>query len=128
MAVSITAAVAAAQANAVNTAIGTNPTVKIYTGSKPATPETTATGTLLATITLTGYTASGNVLTSNDPASVTPVAGGTAGWFRVATSGGTSILDGLVGTSASDMNLSSTTLSTGVQLDLAAMTITLPVA
>lgn len=61
--------------------------VNIYTGSKPATPATAATGTLLATLSLNSDaadpavngTADFNAITSDTTAD----ASGTAGWFRI---------------------------------------------
>lgn len=83
----------------------------------------------MATIPISGsFTASSNVLTAADPAAVSPVASGTAGYFRLATSGGTAILDGTVGTSGADMILGSTAIQTGVQIDLGVPTITVPVS
>lgn len=95
MALSVSAAAAQAMGAALATDIGSGATIRIYSGSKPATPETAATGTLLATVTISGsFTSSGGVLTAADPASVSPAASGTAGYFRVATSGGTAKIDG----------------------------------
>lgn len=129
MAISITAAAANSLATALATAIGASATIKIYSGSKPATPETAVTGTLLATVTISGsFSASSGSITAADPASVTPAASGTAGYFRLATSGGTAILDGTVGTSGADMNLSSTAISTSSPLDLGVPTFTVPVS
>lgn len=129
MAISITAAVAQALATALATAVGSGASIRIYSGTKPATPETTATGTLLATVPITGtFTASGGSITSADPGAVTPAASGTAGYFRLLTSGSTAILDGTVGTSGADMNLSSTAISTSSPLDLGVPTFTVPVA
>ena len=54
MAISITAAAANSMAAALATAIGSAATIKIYSGTKPATPETAVTGTLLATVTISG--------------------------------------------------------------------------
>jgi hypothetical protein len=130
MSISITAAVAQAAAAAVATSIGAGSSIRIYSGTKPATPETAATGTLLATVAISGsFTATSGVLTSADPAAVTPAAAGTAGWFRLLTSGGTAILDGTVGTSGADMNLSSTSITTAASsLDLGIPAFTMPVA
>lgn len=129
MAISITAAVAQSLATALATAVGSGASIRIYSGSKPATPETTATGTLLATVPITGsFTASGGSITAADPGSVTPSASGTAGYFRLLTTGSTAILDGTVGTSGADMNLSSTAISTSSPLDLGVPTFTVPVA
>lgn len=129
MAISITAAVAQSLATALATAVGSGASIRIYSGSKPATPETTATGTLLATVPITGsFTASGGSITAADPGAVTPAASGTAGYFRLLTTGSTAILDGTVGTSGADMNLSSTAISTSSPLDLGVPTFTVPVA
>ena len=85
----------------------------------------------LATITISGsYTASTGSITAADPASVTPVANGTAGYFRVATSGGTGIIDGTVTATGGggDMQLGSTTIATGTPLDLGVPSFTVPVS
>lgn len=47
----LSAAQKQARATALNTAIGANATIRIYTGAQPAGPDTAATGTLLATLT-----------------------------------------------------------------------------
>lgn len=127
----ITLAVASAQVEGVALAsdIGAGSIIEIRSGTKPATPETAASGTLLVSITISGsFTSTGGVLTAADPAAVAPTASGTAGHFRLKKSGGTAVLDGTVGTSGADMNLGSTTITTGVNVDLGVPTITLPVA
>ena len=131
MAISITAAVAQAMGAAAATAIGSGSTIQIRSGSKPATPETAASGTLLATVSVAGsYTSTGGVLTAADPASANPVAGGSAGYFRVLTSGSTAILDGTVTATGGggDMQLGSTTITVGVPVDLGVPSFTMPVA
>ena len=129
MALTVAAASAQAMGSALATDIGASAVLEIRSGSKPATPESAATGTLLVSITISGsFTSSGGVLTSADPAAVAPTASGTAGYFRLKKSGGTAVLDGTVGTSGADMNLGSTTITTGVNVDLGVITITVPVA
>ena len=131
MALTIAAATAQAMGVALATNIGASATIEIRSGSKPSTPETTASGTLLATVAISGsFTSSGGVLTSADPASVSPAAGGTAGHFRVKQSGGTAVTDGVVTATGAggDMTLGSTTITTGVNVDLGVPTITVPVA
>lgn len=129
MAISISAAAAQALASALATDIGSGAIIDIRSGSKPATPETTATGTLLASVTLTGsFTASGGTLTAADPAAASVIASGTAGWFRIKTSGSVGKADGTVGTSGADMNLSSVALVSGGSVDLSTVSLTLPVA
>lgn len=129
MALTISAAAAQAMASALATDIGSAATIEIRTGAKPATPETAASGTLLATVTVSGsFTASGGSLTAADPAAATVAASGTAGHFRVKTSGGTAKIDGTVGTSGADMNLSAVGLVAGGTVDLGVPTFTVPVS
>ena len=131
MALSISAAAAQAEGAALATYIGANATIEIRSGAKPATPETAASGTLLATVAISGsFTSSGGVLTAADPASVSPAASGTAGHFRLRQSGGTAVLDGTVTATGGggDMQLGSTTITTGVPVDLGVPSFTVPVA
>lgn len=131
MAISITAAAANSMAGALATAIGSAASIEIRSGSKPATPETAASGTLLVTVAISGsFTASGGSITSADPASANPGASGTAGYFRLKTSGGTAILDGTVTATGGggDMTLGSTSINTGVPVDLGVPSFTVPVS
>jgi hypothetical protein len=129
MALTISAAAAQAMAVALATDIGSAATIEIRTGTKPATPETAASGTLLATVAISGsFTASGGSLTAANPAAVTVAASGTAAHYRVKTSGGTAKIDGTVGTSGADMNLDNVALVSGGSVDLGVPTITVPVA
>lgn len=109
------------------TQIGAGATIQIRSGAVPASPETAATGTLLATVTISGsFTSSGGVLTAADPAAASVVATGTAGYFRVLTSGARAVMDGDVGTTGASMNLSSTSLVSGGTVDLGVPSITIP--
>lgn len=131
MALTIAAASAQAMGAALATNIGASAVLEIRSGTKPATPETAATGTLLVSVTVSGsFTSSGGVLTSADPAPVAPTASGTAGYFRLKQSGGTAVLDGTVTATGGggDMTLGSVTITTGVNVDLGVITITVPVA
>lgn len=131
----LTIAVATAQAMAAGPGlvsdIGAGSIIEIRSGVKPATPETAASGTLLVSITVTGsFTATGGVLTAADPASAAPAAAGTATYFRLKKSGGTAVLDGTVTATGGggDMQLGSTTITVGVNVDLGVPTLTVPVA
>ena len=131
MALTIAAVTAQAMGAALATNIGAAATIEIRSGTKPATPETAASGTLLATVAISGsFTSTGGVLTAADPASVSPAASGTAGHFRVKQSGGTAVTDGVVTATGGggDMQLGSLTITTGVNVDLGVPTITVPVA
>jgi hypothetical protein len=119
-----------AAADAIGTLVDAGPaagTLKIYTGTQPATPNTAATGTLLATVTLVdpafGAAATG-VKTLADPPAATGVGDGTAGWFRIADSTGAAVVDGAVG---SELTLSTNTISIGVTVDITGGTMTMPV-
>lgn len=106
-------------------------TLKIYSGSQPATPNDTPAGTLLATVTWAdpafGNAATG-VATATDPAAVLGVAAGTAGCFLVEDSDGNNIWDGTVTATGGggDLQLSTTTISVGVTVDITAFTYTQP--
>lgn len=99
--------------------------LRIYTGTQPASADTEPTGTLLATITniyLT-QTSSGATL-SGGPYSATAVAAGIAGWARL-TDGYINI-DGAVGTSGQQFNLSDINIVNGDTVTLNGMNIQIP--
>ena len=67
MALTIAAASTQAMGAGLATNIGAAATIEIRSGTKPATPETAASGTLLATVAISGsFTSTGGVLTSAD--------------------------------------------------------------
>lgn len=120
MAVTYTTAVKNARLDAVTTAIGTTGVLQIGT---------TGMGTVLATISLANPAApaaSGAVLTFTMPKSDTSAdATGTAAAARIRTGGGTDIVTGLtVGTSGSDINLDSTSITAGQTVTINSATIT----
>jgi hypothetical protein len=87
-------------------------------GSPPAGPNESVVGTVLATFTFSaagsqGSPSGGSMTIAFSNTTVTASAGGTADYFRILNSGGTALVQGLVGTSGSDWNLSSTTISQG---------------
>lgn len=107
-------------------------TIKIYTGTQPATANDTATGTLLATITLAdpafGAASTGAATLAGTPLSATAVAAGTAGWARFADSNGATVLDGSVTATGGggQIELATTTISTGVTVQITYGTVTMP--
>jgi hypothetical protein len=121
MAVTYTTAVKNARLDAVVTQIGSAGVLEIGT---------TGMGTVLATIALgnPAGTSSGGILTfSGFPRSDTSAAAtGTAAAARIRTaSGGTDIITGLtVGTSASDINLDSVSITAGQTVTITSATIT----
>jgi hypothetical protein len=114
-----------AAVNAV-TALLNSGTIKIYTGSQPS-EDASLTGTLLATLTF-GSTAfgasSGGTATANAITSGTAGNTGTAGYFAIEESGGTVVGTGTCGTSGADMNLNSTSISSGATVSCSSFTIT----
>lgn len=89
------------RADVINARAGTGALIRIYSGTQPATADTTASGTLLAELTVSGAfgtVSSEGVLTvgavtQDSSANAT----GTAGWFRVVASNGTTVvIDGSV--------------------------------
>lgn len=108
-------------------------TLKCYTGAKPASVETAATGTLLASWTLTDPAAAAAVARvatfDFDPdLSATVAADGTPGWFRIADSDGNGVLDGDVTATGGggDLTFTSVTWVTGGVINLTEGTVTQP--
>lgn len=112
------------------TQIGTSGVLKIWSGSAPANCGTADTGTLLASLTCNATafgSASSGVLTANAITSATAGNTGTAGYFRIYPSSPTTtnaVVQGAIGTSGSDLNLSSTAISSGQTVSISSMTIT----
>ncbi len=106
-------------------------TMQIRTGAKPSTPQDTASGTLLATVTFQdpafGSPTAGSAAVS-DPAAVTAVATGTAGWCRIADSTGAAVMDGTVTATGGggDLTLASTSISSGQTIDITGGSIVMP--
>lgn len=100
--------------------------LRIYDGSRPATCGTAT--TLLAELTFSdpcaGAASSGALTMSSITADSSANATGTASWFRAVDSTGTCCIDGNVGTSGSDMNLNSTSISSGQQVSCTSFVIT----
>lgn len=106
-------------------------TIKIYTGTQAATADTAlGAQTLLVTITLSatafGSASSGVATLAGTPLSGTAVASGTATWFRMANGAGTTVMDGSVGTSTSDLIVNTTTIASGNTVTVSSGTVTMP--
>lgn len=103
------------QLDTLNTLIGPSAILRIYSGTRPANVAASITGTVLAELTCnasTFGTASAGVLTAGAITSDSSAnATGTASHFRLFKSDGTTaVIDGDVGTSGSDLNLSSVSI------------------
>lgn len=123
--------------DAITAKLTSTSTLKIYTGSQPASTTASEVGTLLGTLTFSAtafpastsltanglITATANAITSetNAPNS------GTAAHFRCLDGGGsTCILMGNVGTSGADLNLNTTSITAGDTIAVTSFVITLP--
>lgn len=110
---------------------GTPPgTLAIRTGAAPAATTDADSGTLLATLTFSttafGASASGTA-TANAITSDTNIdATGTAAHFRIKNAAGTTIIQGTVGTSGSDINFNSVSFVSGGTAAISALTVTQP--
>lgn len=129
MALSYSTAIRNAQLDQITTAVGTTAKLRIYSGTRPANVAASITGTLLAELTCNATFApgaSGGVLTLNSiTADSSADATGTATHFRLWNSAATTaMIDGDVSTSASDLNLNSTSLTTGGSVSVTSFTIT----
>lgn len=108
--------------------------LEVRTGAQPANANTAASGTLLVTITLDdpafGAGSSAGVLTADVSGTPTgtAVATGTAGWGRIYDSAGNAVVDGSVTASGGggDFIISSTSITSGQDVELTSLTITDP--
>lgn len=116
-----------ARLDAISTFAGNSGFIRIYDGSRPATGGTAT--TLLAELTCnatfapsaSGGTLTLNAITQDSSANAT----GTATWFRLVKSDGTThVFDGSVGTSGADLNLTTTSITTGQPVQITSAVIT----
>jgi len=98
--------------------------LRIYSGTQPA-AGATATGTLLVEFTFGdpafGASSTGTG-TANAIAATTGLDDGTAGWFRVLDSDDNIVWDG----AAAELGMNTTTISTGVDVEVTSLTYTTP--
>ena len=113
-----------------NTDIGINAVIKVFSGTQPANCGTADSGTLLATFAgnAAGFgTVASQVLTAAAVASVTAAASGTAGYFRVYPSAATTtnaVFQGTAGLSGTDMILTANPVTAGQSCNFTSLTIT----
>lgn len=105
-------------------------TMQIRTGTPPGVGNA-ATGTLLATVTFAdpafGSASSGSA-SLTDPAGVTAVATGTAGYVRILDSNANAVLEGTVTATGGggDVTLSTVSIVSGATVDITGGTLTMP--
>jgi len=106
--------------------------IRIYSGTQPATADTALSGnTLLAELRFanpaSGAASNGVITWSTITSDTSADATGTATFYRALKSDGTSVvMDGSVGTSGADLNLNSTAIQSGAQVDITSFTHTVP--
>lgn len=106
-------------------------TLKVYSGAVPADGDTDPAGTLLATVSWADPAfgpAAGGVATATDPAAVTGVADGDAGCYIVEDASGDNVWVGDVTATGGggSLQLATTTISTGLSVDITSFTYTQP--
>lgn len=107
-------------------------TVQIRTGAQPATVATTATGTLLGTLTLSdpafGSAVNGVATAGTVTGDSSADASGTAGWFRAFDSNGVAIIDGSITATGGggDMTLDVVAIIAGGTINITSWTVTQP--
>ena len=116
-----------AMLDAITTQAGNAALLRIYDGARPATGGTPTTllaeltcGTPFAAAASNGVLTAG-AITQDSSADAT----GTATWFRIVQSNGTTfVMDGNVGTSGSDLNLTSTSIVATQSVSVSSFVIT----
>jgi hypothetical protein len=131
MALKFSTTVRAAEADAIETAIGTAPILKIRTGAPPANPATADSGTVLASMTLPSdwltNPADGTKALSGTWEDTSADNTGTAGHFRIYDSGGTTChIQGTVTATGGggDMTLDNTSIASAQDVKVTSFTLT----
>ena len=133
MALAYKATIRQAMLDAITTGAGNAALLRIYDGTRPATGGTAT--TLLAELTCgTPFSSGAAGTTDGSPVTLTlgsitqdssANASGTATWFRIVKSDGTTfVMDGNVGISGSDLNLTTTTIVSGQPVSVTSFVIT----
>ena len=116
-----------AQQQGLITYAGSNAIIRLYDGTQPANANTAiSTQTLLVSLAISGAfgTDSNGTLTFSTIGNGTAVASGTASFFRIVKSDGTTVvMDGSVGTSSADLVLNTTTVATNDTVAISSGTI-----
>lgn len=126
MALQYSTAIRNAQLDAVESTVGTAPTLEIRTGAPPTNCAAADSGTLLVSITLPSdwmANASGGSKAKSGTWTGTASAAGTAGHFRL-KQGATCHVQGTVGTSGADMTITNTSLASGDEVTVNTFTLT----
>ena len=118
------------QQDQITTKVGASGAIDLYSGTQPANPDTAITSqVLLATLPASATFApasSAGVLTANAFSAGTGTASAGAGtvatWFRLRTSAGVGVIDGTVGISGADLNLTNTNIAQNQPVSISGFT------
>jgi hypothetical protein len=131
MSIQLSTAVRNARLDAIESTIGAAAKLQIWTGSMPASCATAASGTKLLEDTLASdwaANASGGTKSfNNTPIAGSGLAGGTAGYFRIVDSAGTTChLQGTVTATGGggDMTIDNTSIASGQTVNITSFTLT----
>lgn len=132
MTIQFSTTVRAAEADAIESSIGTSPILKIRTGAPPATPATADSGTVLATMTLPSdwltNPGTGAKALSGTWEDTSADASGTAEHFRIYDSGGTTChVQGTITATGGggDMTLDNTSIASAQDVKVTSFTLTI---
>lgn len=131
MTVQRSVAVRNARLDAIETAIGTSAKLRILTGTQPASCATAESGTLLVAYNLASDWAAaasgGSKAFSGTPIAGTAVGTGTAGYYRITDTAGTTCHEqGTVGTSGTDVIIDNASIVTSQTVNVTGWTVTEP--
>ena len=128
MAVQLSTTVRNARLDAVETAIGTGPILRVRTGAPPADCAAADSGSVLVSISLPSdwaSAASGGSKAFVVPQSGTASGTGTAAHFRIYDSGGSTChMQGTVATSGADLTIDNASVTSGQTVTLSSLTLT----
>jgi hypothetical protein len=119
--VAVRTALADTVCNSTTGQLGANGKLIIYSGTPPANADAALSGnTAIATITGVNFgAAASGVSTVTSSTSDTNAVGGTASFFRLLKSDGTTVIfQGTVGTSGADLTINTTTIAAGATVSL----------
>lgn len=127
MSVQLAVATRNAKLEAIETEIGTDPTLEIRTGAQPANCAAADAGSLLATLTLPAdwlAAAASGQKAKNGTWSGTASGAGTAAHFRIKSSGGVCKVQGSIGQGSGDLSLDNTNIANGQTITVSSFTLT----
>lgn len=128
MAITFTTGLKNTLLDAIETAVGTSARLIIYSGTPPGV-NSAPTGTVLADMALPSdwlaNASGGTKVLAGTWSDTSANATGTATYFRILNSGAsTTFIQGTVGTSGADLNLSSTSITSGASVSITGFTLT----